>query len=81
MARAVAWFREVGLLGLVSPGVRADMRPFLHAHATFADINGESVAGHLLKGCVVWAAEVEIREMTGVDLVRQHDEQTGLALW
>ncbi len=32
VARAVAWFREVGLLGLVSPGVRADMRPFLHAH-------------------------------------------------
>jgi len=58
-----------------------DGRPFLHAHATFADINGECVAGHLLKGCVVWVAEVEIRELTGVELVRLHDEQTGLALW
>lgn len=28
--RAVGWFREAGLLGLVSPGVRADMRSFLH---------------------------------------------------
>ncbi len=67
-----------GFVGNVS--IR-DGRPFLHAHATFADINGESVAGHLLKGCVVWVAEVEIRELSGVELVRQHDELTGLALW
>jgi len=58
-----------------------DGRPSLHAHSTFADINGECVAGHLLKGCVVWVAEVEIRELTGVELVRQRDERTGLALW
>jgi hypothetical protein len=31
VGRAVAWFRLVGLVGLVSPGARADMRPFLHA--------------------------------------------------
>jgi hypothetical protein len=31
VGRAIAWFHEVGLLGLVSPGVRADMRPWLHA--------------------------------------------------
>jgi uncharacterized protein len=67
-----------GFVGNIS--VR-DGRPFLHAHATFADINGECVAGHLVKGCVVWVAEVEIRELRGVELVRQHDELTGLALW
>jgi uncharacterized protein len=67
-----------GFVGNVS---LRDGRPFLHAHATFADINGECVAGHLLKGCVVWVGEVEIRELTGVELVRQHDELTGLALW
>ena len=58
-----------------------DGRPFLHAHATFADADGQTVAGHLLRGIEVFAAEVMIRELTGVALVRQHDEETGLALW
>jgi len=35
----------------------------------------------LRKDCTVWVAEVEIRELTGVELIRQHDERTGLALW
>ena len=73
--------RHHELSGLVGNISMRDGRPFLHAHATFADINGECVAGHLLKGCVVWVAEVEIRELTGVEVVRQHDERTGLALW
>ncbi|MGH2455158.1 MAG: PPC domain-containing DNA-binding protein [Candidatus Limnocylindria bacterium] len=58
-----------------------DGRPFLHAHASFGDRHGGTVTGHLLRGCRVWAAEVTIREMTGVDLVRTPDEVTGLALW
>ncbi len=32
VGRAVAAFAELGLLGVVSAGVRADMRPWLHAH-------------------------------------------------
>jgi len=55
--------------------------PFLHAHATFADAQGACVGGHLLRGTVVFVAEFEIREMTGVELVRTHDEEFGLALW
>lgn len=58
-----------------------DDRPFLHAHATLADADGATVGGHLLRGCEVFAAEVMIREFTGVALVRVHDEETGLALW
>jgi len=58
-----------------------DDRPFLHAHATFADGAGATVGGHLLRGCEVFAAEVMIRELTGVSLVRVHDDETGLALW
>ena len=69
------------LSGFVGNISMREGRPFLHAHATFADINGECVAGHLLKGCTVWVAEVEIRELVGVELVREHDELTGLALW
>jgi predicted DNA-binding protein with PD1-like motif len=73
--------RHHEITGFVGNISLRDGRPFLHAHATFADINGECVAGHLVKGCVVWVAEVEIRELTGVELLRQHDELTGLALW
>lgn len=68
----------VGFTGNVS--LKED-RPFLHAHATFADATGATVGGHLLRGIEVFAAEVMIREMSGVSLVRLPDEQTGLALW
>jgi uncharacterized protein len=68
----------VGFVGNIS---LRDDRPFLHAHATFADADGACVGGHLLRGIEVFAAEVMIREITGVTLVRTHDEVTGLALW
>jgi uncharacterized protein len=68
----------VGFTGNVS---LRDDKPFLHAHATFADATGATVGGHLLRGCEVFAAEVMIREVTGVSLVRVIDEETGLALW
>jgi predicted DNA-binding protein with PD1-like motif len=67
-----------GFVGNVS---MRDARPFLHAHATFAARNGATVGGHLLLGCEVFVAEIAIREMTGVELVRTPDEVTGLALW
>ncbi len=58
-----------------------DGRPFLHAHATFCARSGSAVGGHLVRGCEVFAAEVTIREMTGVVLERTADEASGLALW
>jgi uncharacterized protein len=58
-----------------------DGAPFLHAHATFGDAAGATVGGHLLPGCVVWVAEVQVQELTDVELLRVHDEVTGLALW
>lgn len=67
-----------GFVGNVS--IR-DGRPFLHAHATFCASNGSAVGGHLLPGCEVFAAEVTIREMTGVELIRTPDEVSGLSLW
>jgi predicted DNA-binding protein with PD1-like motif len=68
----------VGFTGNVS---LRDDKPFLHAHATFADANGTTVGGHLLRGCEVFAAEIMIRELSGVSLVRSFDEETGLSLW
>jgi uncharacterized protein len=73
--------RHDELFGFVGNLSMRDGRPYLHAHAGFADINGEPIAGHLLKGCIVWVAEVEIRELLGVELVRELDELTGLAVW
>jgi predicted DNA-binding protein with PD1-like motif len=58
-----------------------DEKPFLHAHASFADRDGSSLGGHLLPGCTVFVAEVTIREMSDVELVRHPDEVTGLSLW
>ena len=56
-------------------------RPFLHAHATFGDADGQTRGGHLLQGTTVFACEVTIREVQDVSLVRTHDQETGLALW
>lgn len=67
-----------GFVGNVS---LRDGKPFLHAHATFSDADGATVGGHLLPGIEVFVAEVMIRELTGVALVRQPDDETGLALW
>ncbi len=67
-----------GFIGNVS---LRDGKPFLHAHGTFADEHGACVGGHLLRGITVFASEFTIREMTGADLVRTFDEETGLALW
>ncbi len=69
------------LTGFVGNISLRDGRAFLHAHATFCARNGSAVGGHLLAGCEVFAAEVTIREMTGVQLNRTPDEVTGLSLW
>ena len=68
----------VGFVGNVS---LRDDKPFLHAHATFGDAEGATVGGHLLRGTEVFAAEVMIRELGDVALIRIPDEETGLALW
>ncbi len=68
----------VGFVGNVS---LRDDKPFLHAHATFADADGATGGGHLLRGIEVFAAELMIRELGDVALIRLPDEETGLALW
>jgi predicted DNA-binding protein with PD1-like motif len=79
--KEMASARHHELIGFVGNLSIREGRPFRHAHASFGDINGEMLGGHLLKGCVVWVAEVEIRELLGVELVRELDEATGLAVW
>lgn len=81
-------YREVGtepdqheMIGFVGNISLRDNRPFLHAHATFSTFDGPTIGGHLVAGCEVFVAEVVIRELDDVSLLRVHDETTGLALW
>jgi len=55
-------------------------QPFVHAHAVLADEGGNTKAGHLMEA-TVFAAEIYLQELVGPDLVREHDEVTGLSLW
>lgn len=79
--REVASERHHEMSGFVGNVSDRDGRPFLHAHASFADVSGATVGGHLLRGTEVFVAEVRIVELLDVELVRRHDEETGLALW
>ena len=54
---------------------------FVHAHVTLADHEGRCYGGHLMPGAVIFAAEYCVRELTGGELNRVHDPQTGLNLW
>ena len=54
---------------------------FVHAHITLADHKGKCYGGHLMNGSSIFAAEYCIRELTGGELKRTHDPDTGLSLW
>ncbi len=58
-----------------------DGQPFVHAHILLGDREGKVFGGHLLPGTKVFACEVFIDEFEGEDLVRGHDDATGLYLW
>jgi predicted DNA-binding protein with PD1-like motif len=58
-----------------------DGAPMVHAHVTLADDQGRAFGGHLSEGTVVFACEFVIEQFEGPELVRGHDEVTGLALW
>ena len=75
---SVAHHEIAGFIGNIS---LRDGTPFLHAHCSFGDASGGAVTGHLVRGTVVFVAEVTITEWTDISLVRTHDEATGLALW
>lgn len=54
---------------------------FVHAHITVAGHDGQAFGGHLMPGSSIFAAEYYIEELTGQELLREHDEETGLSLW
>ena len=46
-----------------------------------ADRDGKCRGGHLQPGTVVFMAEFEIRELSGAELKRSPDKETGLPSW
>ena len=58
-----------------------DGKLFVHAHAVLADMRGNTVGGHVFSETTIYAGEMDLRELLGPQLERQHDAPTGLYLW
>ena len=58
-----------------------DDEPMVHAHITVSDSDGRTFGGHLAPGTIVFACEFVITALDGPQLLRSHDDQTGLPLW
>ena len=58
-----------------------DQTPFIHAHITLADKNGNAYGGHLASGTVVFMCEFILEVYDGVALERFYNDETGLLLW
>src|SRR5271157_1398300 len=68
----------VACMGNVS---EKDGEVFVHAHIVLADEDYACVAGHLMLGTVIFAAELSATPVPGPVPVRVFDETTRLALW
>jgi predicted DNA-binding protein with PD1-like motif len=53
----------------------------VHAHGVFADIDCQTVGGHVFSETLVFAGEIFLQELLGPPMVRTYDEGTGLFLW
>jgi len=53
----------------------------VHAHGLFADMQGETIGGHVFSDTSVYAGEIFLRELLGRPLAREYDTDTGLFLW
>ena len=55
-------------------------KTMVHAHVSLADKDGSSYGGHLIKGSIVFATELFLMKVEGIDLEREYDPVTGLNL-
>jgi predicted DNA-binding protein with PD1-like motif len=78
--RGIEIDRPMEIASLIGNLSIRDGKPFLHAHATLADSEGNVKGGHLTSG-TIFAAEVYLRELVGRPSVRRHDPTTDLYLW
>jgi uncharacterized protein len=54
---------------------------FVHAHAVLSGADFSCIAGHVMEGNTIFAAEMFGVTVPGVVPVREFDQSTGLALW
>ena len=58
-----------------------DEKPVVHAHIVLGDVEGKTIGGHLFPETTIYAAEIDLQELTGTPLERAYDDTTGLMLW
>jgi len=70
------------LLALTGNVSLKDGQPFVHAHVTLGDKDGNALGGHLAQGTVVFACEFTLQEYRAAQPFERHlDEATALFLW
>ncbi|MBF0359093.1 MAG: DNA-binding protein [Magnetococcales bacterium] len=73
--------RHLEIISLVGNISLKDGKPFVHAHITLADDQGNSYGGHLIPGTIIFACEVIIQAFAGPEFKRELEPITGLPLW
>ncbi|MBF0446127.1 MAG: DNA-binding protein [Magnetococcales bacterium] len=73
--------RHLEILNLTGNISLKDGKPFVHAHVTLADNDGNAFGGHLIPGTVIFACEAIIQAFDGPEFIREVEPVTGLPLW
>lgn len=73
--------RPMEIANLVGNVSLKDGKPFVHAHVTLVDEQGQCHGGHLAPGTIVFACEFVLEAFDGPAFERKPDAETGLPLW
>jgi uncharacterized protein len=55
--------------------------PIVHVHIVLADDQGRCYGGHLADGTLVFNLEILMTTLSGPNVIRKMDAQTGLTIW
>jgi predicted DNA-binding protein with PD1-like motif len=58
-----------------------DQDSVVHAHIILGNLEGKTLGGHVFSETIIYAAEIDLQELTGNTLERAYDDTTGLMLW
>jgi predicted DNA-binding protein with PD1-like motif len=58
-----------------------DQDSVVHAHIILGNLEGKTIGGHVFSETIIYAAEIDLQELTGNPLERAYDDTTGLMLW
>ncbi len=67
--------------GLMCHGDEGEV--LLHVHATMCLADGKAFGGHLMDDGteVLLTADILIQELDGIDMIRHHEEETGISMF